>query len=81
MNCCVRPSVIEGVAGVTVMDVRTAAVTVRDAVPVIAPEVAVIVEVPTATPVARPPLLMVAVAVELEVQVTAEVMSAVEPSE
>ena len=78
MNCCVRPSDIEGVAGVTVIDVRTGAVTVRAAVPVIAPEAAVIVEVPVVLPaVARPPAAMVATDVLLDVQVTVEVMSAV----
>ena len=46
VNCCVRPAATDGAAGVTEIDVNTAAVTVNVAEPVTEPEVAVIVVVP-----------------------------------
>jgi hypothetical protein len=55
--------------GVTAIEVKTAAVTVNVAEPLIVPEVAVIVAVPCATLVASPPLLTVAIDVAEEVQV------------
>ncbi len=51
------------------MEARVGAVTVRRVDPLIVPDVAVIVEVPTATAVANPAILMVAVLVAEEVQV------------
>ena len=54
VNCCVFPTASEGAAGVTAMEVNTAAETVRVAVPLILEEVAVIVTVPGATPFANP---------------------------
>ena len=54
MNCCVRPLAIDGFAGVTAIDTRVAGVTVRTVDPTIAPEVALIVLVPTAAAVASP---------------------------
>ncbi len=48
-------------AGLTEIEVSTAAVTVNVAEPLIVPEVAVIVEVPGAMLVASPPLLTVAI--------------------
>ena len=54
VNCCVWPWAIEAVAGVTEMLTSVAVVTVNTAVPRIRPEVAVIVEAPVPTPVARP---------------------------
>jgi len=57
------------VAGVTAIEVSTAAVTVNVAEPLIVPEVAVIVEVPGAMLVASPPLLTVAIELADEVQV------------
>jgi hypothetical protein len=60
---------------------KTTAVTVSEAVPVIAPEVAVIVTgPPAATPVARPALVMEAVPVADDVQVTLLVRFCVELS-
>jgi hypothetical protein len=59
----VRPAAIDAVVGVTAIEVNTAVVTVSVAEPLIVPEVAVIVEVPTEIPVARPPLLTVATVV------------------
>ncbi len=57
-------------AGLTAIEVSTAAVTVNVAEPLIVPEVAVIVEVPGAVLVASPPLLTVAIELADEVQVT-----------
>jgi cation transport ATPase len=57
------------VAGVTEIEVNTAAVTVNVAEPLIVPEVAVIVAVPCATLVAKPLPLMVAIEVAEEVHV------------
>ena len=59
-NCSVAPFTSEGFAGVTVIDTSTAEVTVRTVVPLIAPEAALIVLVPVATAVAKPPALIVA---------------------
>lgn len=64
VNCCPLPAATEAVAGVTESEVKTAAVTVNVAEPLIAPRVAVIVVVPGATPMANPvPLLTVATVV------------------
>jgi hypothetical protein len=61
---------MEAVAGVTAIEVRTAAVTFRVAEPIIVPEVAVMVAVPRATLVPKPPLLTVATEVADEVHCT-----------
>ena len=70
--CCVPALMIEAVAGVTAMDCRVTGglVTVSVAVPEVLLSDAVMVALPAATPVARPALLMVAVAVLLDDQVT-----------
>ena len=81
MNCCVWPSVIEGVAGVTAIDERVGAVTVRIVEPVMEPDVAVIVVLPCATDVASPALLIVAMLVADEAQVTVPVRFCVLPLE
>ena len=65
----------------TAIDCRTAAVTVSTVEPVTPPSVALMVEVPVATAVARPPLVMVATEVVAEAQVTWLVRSCVELSE
>jgi hypothetical protein len=80
VNCCVAPLAIDGFAGVTAIDCSVAAVTVRTVEPLIAPEVAVIVEFPTPAPVARPAALIVAVVVVPEDQVTLDVRFCVVPS-
>ena len=80
VNCCVAPLAIDGFAGVTAIDCSVAAVTVSKVEPLIAPDVALIVEVPTPAPVARPAALMVAVAVVPEDQVTLDVRFCVVPS-
>jgi hypothetical protein len=73
VNCCVAPLVIDGFAGVTAIDCSVAAVTVRSVEPEIDDDVAVIVEVPTPAPEARPAALIVAVEVVPEDQVTVDV--------
>jgi hypothetical protein len=60
---------MEAVLGVTAMDANIAAVTVNVAEPLIVPEAAVIVVVPSATVVAKPLVLIVAIDVAEEVQV------------
>ena len=74
VNCCVSPGPIDGLAGVTTIEVRVAAVTVRDVEPLIDPDVAVMVVVPAATLEARPELLMVDTLAAEEFQVTELVM-------
>jgi hypothetical protein len=72
-NCCVSPLTIDGLAGVTAIDCSVAPVTVSKVEPTTDPDVALMVLVPTATAVANPPLLIVAVAVVPEAQVTDDV--------
>jgi hypothetical protein len=60
---------MEAVDGVTKIDVNTTADTFRVAVPLIAPDVAVIDVDPFETPVASPPPLTVATAVAEDVQI------------
>jgi hypothetical protein len=81
VNCWVSPAGTLAVAGVTPMEDRVAAVTVRVAVPDLPLKVAVMVAEPAATPVARPLVLTVAVDVLDEVQVTCVVIFWVEESE
>jgi hypothetical protein len=73
VNCCVAPLVIDGFAGVTAIDCSVAAVTVSKVDPEIDDDVAVIVEVPTPAPLARPAALIVAVVVVPDDHVTAPV--------
>ena len=80
-NCLVSPSGTLGLAGVTDMEDRIAEVTVRVVVPETLPEVAVMADVPAATPVARPLLFTVAADIFDEVQVTCPVISWLVPSE
>src|ERR1700749_827142 len=54
VNCCKVPSGIDGLAGVTAMEVTVALVTVKVAFAETFPEAAVMVDVPGATPSARP---------------------------
>jgi hypothetical protein len=80
VNCWVAPLAIDGFAGVTAIDCRVAAVTVRTVDPLIAPDVALMAEVPTPAPVASPAALIVAVAVVPDDQVTLDVRFWVVPS-
>jgi hypothetical protein len=70
VNCCVVPTAIEGVAGLTVINVKCAGTTVNVLVSLSEPTVAVMVVVPAATVVASPELLTVATEVEDELHVT-----------
>jgi hypothetical protein len=67
---------MEAVAGEIAIALRVLLVTVKALVAEMLPEVAVMVEVPAATPVAIPALVIVAVAVLLLDQVTVEVQLA-----
>jgi hypothetical protein len=85
VNCCVSPSALELLAGVIASETSSAALTVK-LVFADTPEpewVAVMFVLPVATVVAKPlvpaALLIVAVAVEEEDQVTELVMSCVVP--
>src|ERR1700727_1929797 len=80
VNCCVAPLVIDGFAGVTAIDCNVAAVTVSTVDPLIDADVAVIVEVPTPAPLARPAALIVAIEVVPELHVTVPVRFCVVPS-
>ena len=85
VNCSVSPLGDAGLAGVTAIDWRAAALTVRTVEPLMPPSVALIVEVPVATAVARPcePAVLEIVATEVvaDAQVTWLVRSCVELSE
>jgi hypothetical protein len=81
VNCSVLPFAIEGFAGVTAIDTSVGAVTVRFVDPSTAPEAACIWLAPVATPVAKPPAVMVTTLVVCEVQVTEPVKFCVELSE
>src|SRR5262249_5377650 len=70
VNCWVSPLAILGLAGVTAIDWRTAAVTVITVVPEMPLSFAVIAEVPVAIAVASPPLVIVATGVVADAQVT-----------
>jgi hypothetical protein len=79
VNCLVVLVGIVEFAGVTAMETKVAAVTVRDAVPLTDPDVAVTVVVPVPTLVASPVVSIVATALEEEDQDN-EVNSCVLPS-
>jgi len=80
LNCSCVLAAIDGVAGLTEIEVKCAATTVSVEVSVNEPNVAVIVVCPAATVIARPELAIVATEVEDEVQVTPVVRSALDPS-
>src|ERR1700736_3097218 len=79
--CWVVPFAMVAETGVTAIDCNVGLVTVREAVPAIEPEVAVIVTgPPTATPVAKPAVEIGAGAVAEEIQITLPVRFWVELS-
>jgi hypothetical protein len=80
VKACVWPVAMEAVAGVRTIDVNWAAVTVADAEPVVDPIVAVMVELPAATPVTKPVEFTVAKDVLRALQVTWSVTSCELPS-
>jgi hypothetical protein len=71
---------MEGLDGVTAMELSEAVETARTVEPVTEPEVAWIVEEPTPTPLARPAVEIVAMLVVRDDQVTEFVMICEEPS-
>ena len=81
INCWVNPTGMLGRAGVTAMEERVAAVTVRIVLPEILPWVAVMVTAPAVTAVAKPLVSIWAHDVSDELQVTCAVISSVVPSE
>ena len=79
-NCWFVPAAMDGLAGVTVIEVNEAAVMLTVVDPVIEPEAAEIVTAPTAIAVTDPVAEMVANAGAEEAQVTVFVRSFVLPS-
>ena len=81
-NCWVAPAAIDGLAGVTAMLCRLAAVTLRTVEPLMRPSVALMLDVPAATPWARPVVApIVATEPVADAQLTEPVRSAVVASE
>lgn len=81
VNCLGVPLAILGFAGVTAIDSRAGAVTVRIVDPLLPASVAVMVDVPVPSPVATPTCVIVETAVVPDAQVTWLVRSSVELSE
>lgn len=79
-NCCVKPAVTVGEAGVTVIDTTTGAVTVTVTEPLMDPLVAVMSAAPTDLPVTLPDVLTAATAGTEEDHVAELVISTVDPS-
>jgi len=77
VNCCVAPLAMDAPAGVTAMDTNVACVTVSVVLPLMVPEVAVIVDVPAPAPLASPPAVIVATLVVPEFHTTVLVRFAV----
>jgi hypothetical protein len=73
VNCWVAPRMTEGLAGVTLIETKAAAVTVSVVLPEMLPETALIVVEPVPTVLPKPAALMVATVVAEELQVTDEV--------
>jgi len=80
VNCCRPPRGRLGIAGVTAIETRAAAVTVMLVEPEVPPEAAVTVVAPIAMVVANPELLIVIVPGSALVQATEAEMSSVLPS-
>jgi len=80
VNCCVAPMLIDGFAGVTEIDVSVG-FTVSCVEPETELSAACICVVPAATPVAKPPVLIVATLVLDELHVTVVVRFCVVPFE
>ena len=71
VNCWIVPREMEGLAGLTLMEVNTAAPTVKSSVPVTEPKLAEMVTVPWDTACAKPlrPIVAIALLEELQVAV------------
>jgi hypothetical protein len=70
VNCWLVEGVMVELAGVTAIETRTGALTVKDVAPLTGPDVAVMVVAPMDAAVAMPPELMLATEVAEEVQIT-----------
>jgi len=70
VNCFVIPLVMLGFAGVTAMDTSAELVTLSVVVPEIVPDRAVMTGEPTPAPLAIPALVIVAMALSDELQIT-----------
>ena len=70
VKSCESPTLIVAALGVTAIELSVGEVTVSVVEPLMLPDVALINEVPAATPVARPPVVIVATLVVAEFQVT-----------
>lgn len=81
MSCCVNPSAIAGVEGVTTIDCSVAGVTVMLVLPVTVPDVAMIEDAPSANPVVIPETVTPATEGTAVAQATEAVMSCKVPSE
>src|SRR5438105_2847118 len=79
VNCWLLPTMMVAPLGVTAIATR-AGVTLKLAAPRIESNAAVIFDWPAATPVAKPPLVIVAMFFAEEFQVTLDVMSFLWPS-
>lgn len=80
LNCCVVPTAIEALAGLTVIEVRCAATTVNSVLSLSEPTVAVIVVEPAASVVAMPDPSTAATVGEEELHVTPLLKSELLPS-
>ena len=80
VNCCVVPSAIDGLTGVTAIETSAAAVTVKVVEPVTPPDAALIVVAPVATVFANPAAEIVATPVLEDVHVAELVRFPVVPS-
>jgi hypothetical protein len=81
VNCSEVPFAIDKFGAITAIETSVAAVTVKIADPLTAPETALILLVPVPTAVTIPPAVIVASFVLCELQVTELVMFCVELSE
>ena len=81
VNCKVSPEDSLELTGATDTEERVAEVTVKVVLPEIPPELAVMMRLPAAMAVARPPLVTVATAGFDDPQVTCMVISTLVPSE
>jgi len=81
INCWVAPTGMVGMAGVTAMEVKNAAVTARVVLPVILPWVAAMVTAPATTPVTKPLVSIWVTDISDEPQLTCVVISKLVPSE
>ena len=80
VSCCVVPKGMVGLLLPMLMEASTAIETANFPVPLVEPEVALMVAAPTALPVARPLLLMFRIPAGELAQVTDDVSSCVVPS-